>query len=70
MKLKYYANNNVGARGYFLYYILHDWLDKYCYLILKATQSAIRPGYLKLLIYGLILPDTGAQEIRRASTSS
>jgi hypothetical protein len=27
-------------------------------------QSAMRPGYSKLLIHDLILPDTGAQEIQ------
>jgi hypothetical protein len=64
MKLKYYANNNAGARGYFLHHILHDWLDKYRHLILKAIQSAMHPGYSRLLIHDLILPDTGAQEIQ------
>jgi hypothetical protein len=64
MKLKYYANNNAGARGYFLHDILHDWSDKYCHLILQAIQSAMRPGHSKLFIHDLILPDTGAQEIQ------
>jgi hypothetical protein len=64
MKLKYYANNNAGARGYFLHHIIHDWSDKYCHLILEAKQPAMRPGYSKLLIHDLILPDSGAQEIQ------
>jgi hypothetical protein len=58
------ANCYLGARGYFLHHILHDWSDKYCHLILKAIRSAMHPGYSKLLIHDLILPDTGAQEIQ------
>lgn len=58
------ANGYVGARGYFLHHILHDWSDKYCHLILKAVRSAMKPGYSKLLIHELILPDSGAAEIQ------
>ncbi|OAK96355.1 S-adenosyl-L-methionine-dependent methyltransferase [Phaeosphaeriaceae sp. SRC1lsM3a] len=53
-----------GARGYFLHHVLHDWSDKYCHQILKAIRSAISPGYSKLLIHQLILPDFGANEMQ------
>ena len=49
-----------GARAYFLHHVLHDWADSYCLDILKHIRSAMRPGYSKLLIHELILPDTGA----------
>jgi hypothetical protein len=54
----------LGARGYFLHHILHDWPDKYCHKILRALRQAMIPGYSKLLIHELILPDTGAAEIQ------
>ncbi|KAF2438301.1 sterigmatocystin 8-O-methyltransferase [Karstenula rhodostoma CBS 690.94] len=53
-----------GARGYFLHHILHDWPDKYCHQILGCLKKAMIPGYSKLLIHELILPNTGAVEIQ------
>ncbi|KAF1998877.1 S-adenosyl-L-methionine-dependent methyltransferase [Amniculicola lignicola CBS 123094] len=53
-----------GARAYFLHHILHDWSDKYCHLILKNIREAMTPGYSKLLIHNLVLPDTGTSEIQ------
>ncbi|KAF2658527.1 sterigmatocystin 8-O-methyltransferase [Lophiostoma macrostomum CBS 122681] len=54
----------LGARGYFLHHILHDWSDKYCHVILKQLWEAMDPGYSKLLIHELILPDKGSAEIQ------
>ncbi|KAF2115133.1 S-adenosyl-L-methionine-dependent methyltransferase [Lophiotrema nucula] len=51
-----------GARAYFMHHILHDWSDKYCHMILKQLREAMTPGYSRLLIHDLILPDTGAAE--------
>ncbi|PVI03456.1 sterigmatocystin 8-O-methyltransferase [Periconia macrospinosa] len=53
-----------GARGYFLHHILHDWSDEYCLKILRRLRDAMVPGYSKLLIHELILPNTGAAEIQ------
>ncbi|KAH7122681.1 sterigmatocystin 8-O-methyltransferase [Dendryphion nanum] len=53
-----------GARTYFMHHILHDWSDKYCRIILKHLREAMQPGYSKLLIHDLILPDTGAAEFQ------
>ncbi|KAL9561359.1 hypothetical protein ACKAV7_014714 [Fusarium commune] len=49
-----------AARAYFLHHILHDWSDKHCLRILGQLHAAMQPGYSKLLIHDLILPDTGA----------
>ncbi|KAF2184635.1 sterigmatocystin 8-O-methyltransferase [Zopfia rhizophila CBS 207.26] len=53
-----------GACTYFMHHILHDWSNKYCHLLLKRLYDAMVPGYSKLLIHDLILPDTGAVEIQ------
>ncbi|KAF2702772.1 sterigmatocystin 8-O-methyltransferase [Pleomassaria siparia CBS 279.74] len=53
-----------AARGYFLHHILHDWSDKYCHQILHSLRPAMVPGYSKLLIHELILPNTGAVEMQ------
>ncbi|KAJ3484329.1 hypothetical protein NLG97_g7081 [Lecanicillium saksenae] len=49
-----------GARAYFLRHILHDWPDSACHRILKGLRDAMRPGYSRLLLHELVLPDTGA----------
>lgn len=43
---------------------MHDWSDKYCHQILKSIRAAMRPGYSKLLLHQLILPDFGANEMQ------
>ncbi|KAF5020288.1 hypothetical protein F66182_7664 [Fusarium sp. NRRL 66182] len=48
-----------GARAYFLHHILHNWSDEQCFKILKRLREAMKPGYSKLLIHDLILPDVG-----------
>jgi hypothetical protein len=53
-----------GARAYFLHHILHDWSDKYCLQILKQLRDAMTPGYSKLIIHELVLPDVGATELQ------
>jgi hypothetical protein len=40
--------------------ILHDWPDDHCLKILKNTASAMKPGYSKVLISDVVLPDKGA----------
>ena len=48
------------ARFYYYSAILHDWPDADCVNILKIVADAMRPGYSKLLINGIILRETGA----------
>jgi hypothetical protein len=49
-----------GARYYYYSAILHDWPDAECVNILKIVADAMRPGYSKLLINGIVLRETGA----------
>ncbi|KAL4810929.1 S-adenosyl-L-methionine-dependent methyltransferase [Aspergillus unguis] len=49
-----------GARVYIYHHILHDWSDEHCLEILNRVVSAMTPGYSKLLILDMILPDQGA----------
>ncbi|GAB7332231.1 hypothetical protein MBLNU13_g04084t1 [Cladosporium sp. NU13] len=49
-----------NARFYYYSAILHDWPDAECINILKIVTDAMRPGYSKLLINGILLQETGA----------
>ena len=40
--------------------ILHDWPDENCVEILKNLASAMEPGYSKLCVNDIVLPDQGA----------
>ena len=53
----------VGARAYYLRNIMHDWPDDKCQLILSSLASAMRPGYSKILLNELVLPDQGCDII-------
>ncbi|KAF1915348.1 sterigmatocystin 8-O-methyltransferase [Ampelomyces quisqualis] len=53
-----------GARCYYLHHVLHDWPDKYCLEILAQVRKAMTPGYSKLVVHDLVLPDTGASELQ------
>ncbi|KAJ5675961.1 S-adenosyl-L-methionine-dependent methyltransferase [Penicillium macrosclerotiorum] len=46
-----------GARIYYFHFVLHDWPDEMAIEILRNTASAMEPGYSKLIINELILPD-------------
>jgi hypothetical protein len=46
-----------GARAYFMHHIIHDWPEEQCLEILTRVHTAMTPGYSKLLIHDLILPD-------------
>ena len=48
-----------GARVYYLRNVLHDWPDDKCKLILVHLASAMKPGYSKILLNELVLPDQG-----------
>ncbi|KAI1176536.1 putative O-methyltransferase [Nemania sp. FL0916] len=49
-----------GARAYFYHHIFHDWSDVKCLEILKGLKKAMKPGYSKLLIHDMIIPEQGA----------
>ncbi|KAA8571902.1 hypothetical protein EYC84_001853 [Monilinia fructicola] len=49
-----------NARVYFYHHILHDWSDYKCLEILQNLKEAMKPGYSKLLIHDMILPEQGA----------
>ncbi|KAI1277558.1 putative O-methyltransferase [Xylaria sp. FL0933] len=51
-----------GARAYFYHHILHDWSDSKCLEILEKLKRAMKPGYSKLLIHEMIIPETGASK--------
>ena len=39
---------------------MHDWPDDKCIDILKNTVTGMEPGYSKLIINDIVLPDQGA----------
>ncbi|KAF3055270.1 Demethylsterigmatocystin 6-O-methyltransferase [Daldinia childiae] len=49
-----------GARAYFYHHILHDWSNTMCLEILKQVRAAMTPGYSKLLLHEMIIPEKGA----------
>ncbi|ROV95171.1 hypothetical protein VMCG_08553 [Cytospora schulzeri] len=49
-----------GARAYFFHHILHDWADNICLDILAQLKKAMKPGYSKLLLHEMIIPEQGA----------
>ncbi|KAI4177499.1 MAG: hypothetical protein LQ343_000480 [Gyalolechia ehrenbergii] len=51
-----------GSKAYLIRQVLHDWPDKECQVILSNLAAAIRPGYSKILINEIIVPDVGASD--------
>lgn len=39
---------------------MHNWPDKVCEEILARVKEAMKPGYSKLLLYELVIPELGA----------
>ncbi|KAI1417113.1 putative O-methyltransferase [Hypoxylon sp. FL1857] len=61
MTYDFFAEQPVkGARSYFYHHILHDWSDRKCLEILRHVKKAMKPGYSKLLIHEMIIPEQGA----------
>lgn len=54
------ANDWSGALVYFLQHITHDYDDETVLRILRAVVPAMKPGYSKLLISEIVLPNQGA----------
>lgn len=46
---------------------MHDWPDSYCLRILEGIAKAMTPGYSKLLLHEIIVPETGACEFQAVS---
>lgn len=46
-----------GARAYYLRNVLHDWPDNHSQVILSHLASAMTPGYSKIILNELVLPD-------------
>ncbi|MCJ1309424.1 hypothetical protein MMC25_003083 [Agyrium rufum] len=49
-----------GARVYYMRQILHDWPDDKCIDILKPIVAVMKPGYSKLIVNEVVIPDVGA----------
>ena len=49
-----------GARAYFMHWIMHDWPDEVCRRILGRLVEAMKPGYSRILIFDVVIPNTGA----------
>lgn len=52
-----------GARFYYLRYIGHDWPQGSWVKILQNVRVAMTPGYSKLIIHDLILPEEPSQTV-------
>ncbi|KAI1196277.1 putative O-methyltransferase [Nemania serpens] len=52
-----------GARAYFFHHVFHDWSDRKSLEILKQVVKAMTPGYSKLLIHEMIVPEKGASMV-------
>lgn len=51
---------DIGARVYFLKFILHEFSDDNCTEILRNITKVMRKGYSKIIIEEFILPDENA----------
>ncbi|EPS39609.1 hypothetical protein H072_6706 [Dactylellina haptotyla CBS 200.50] len=48
------------AKAYYLKMVLHDWPDSQGVEILKNLKPAMKPGYSKILINEIVIPETDA----------
>lgn len=53
-----FTPQTVQADVYFFRWILHNWSDKYCILILKALIPALKPG-ARIIINETCMPEPG-----------
>ncbi|KAF3391012.1 Demethylsterigmatocystin 6-O-methyltransferase [Talaromyces pinophilus] len=49
-----------GARLYLLLAVLHNWEDAECGIILRNLAEAMKPGYSRLLVSGMLVPEVDA----------
>ena len=45
-----------GAAAYYLHWILHDWPDSECLVILSRLRDAMTPAHSRLLIHEVVVP--------------
>src|ERR1700709_1952373 len=50
----------VGARAYYLHSIIHNWPEGKSREILVNLAKALKPGYSKILIHDILIPDVNA----------
>lgn len=49
-----------GAKAYYLKMCLHDWPNPQCIKILSQLKSALMPGYSKILLNEIVIPEEKA----------
>ena len=49
-----------GAKTYYLKMCLHDWPDAQCIQILSQLKPALKPGYSRILLNEIVIPDEKA----------
>jgi len=49
-----------GAKAYYLKMCLHDWPDQQCIQILSQLKPALKPGYSRILLNEIVIPETAA----------
>ncbi|KAL5349386.1 hypothetical protein ACLOAV_005677 [Pseudogymnoascus australis] len=49
-----------GAKAYYLKMCLHDWPDPQCIQILSELKHALKPGYSRILLNEIVIPDEKA----------
>lgn len=59
MKHDFFTPQTVTAEVYIFRHILHDWSDEDCLRILRALESALKPG-AKVLVSEGVVPESVA----------
>ena len=54
------TNILLEARFYYLHSVLHDWSDERCQTILNELVRVMKPGFSKILINEIVIPDQNA----------
>ncbi|KAM7191681.1 6-hydroxytryprostatin B O-methyltransferase [Rhypophila sp. PSN 637] len=57
-----FAPQTVAADAFLFRWILHNWADKYCVVILRAQITALRPG-ARLIIMDTCMPEPGEDKV-------
>ena len=47
----------LGAKAYYTHFVLHDFADSQARLILEHTRDAMEPGYSRLLLNEIVMPE-------------
>jgi hypothetical protein len=60
----FYPQQVRGARAYYMHGILHDWNNDDALTILIHIKNAMTPGYSKLLVDDIMMPNCGATRLQ------